>query len=170
MNMDVIGFPVSLLFLLVIIYWFMIHVKGKVLIKACIISSSCFFFILTWQSINNLKGWSASYYDIPEKFAIHWIVIDEPSKRNFAPGGIYLLMSDLNTKGKENITLFNRDNRKEPRLYKFQYSKELHEKMQKMLKGIKSGKKYMGVRKKRMKHPKLKPVFYELPKPQPPKK
>ena len=177
MNFDVIGFPLAIVFVLVLLSWFIIKVKIKIYVKFLLITATTLVFFGVWSSITNLKGWAAED-QMPEKYQVHWVIIEEPSKMTGGGGGIFIIVTDMKKSGGKEINLYVKDNTKEPRLYKIPYSRQLHERSQQMIKGLKKGKKYYGVSKKKGKKNKkgmnyqhdIEPKFYNMPKPVLPEK
>ena len=184
MNYDVIGFPIALLFILSLLFWIIIKIDGKVFHKVALIGVTGLVFFMVWGSISNLKGWAAEGTHLPDKYLIHWIVVNEPSKVTNTEGGIFLLVSDISKDDEENkgeeLKVYVKGNEKEPRLFKIPYSREMHKQAQEMINGLKKGKRFIGEKAKEnkkggknkegFKYPKMKQQFYEMPKPPMPKK
>jgi hypothetical protein len=180
MNFDVIGLPVAIIFILILLSWFIIKVKIKTYVKLILITITFLVFFGVWNSVVNLKGW-ASQSQLPDKYLIQWIVIEEPGKLTREGGGIFILASDMEKSENEDINIYVKDNTKEPRLYRIPYSRQMHQDSQDIIKGLKKGKKYYGTNGKESdkenkkkngmnyKH-KIEPKFYDMPKPKLPNK
>ena len=56
------------------------NAKLKWYIRTLLIALFCSFTILFYTSIHTFLGWAADQEDIPEKIAIHWVIIKEPNK------------------------------------------------------------------------------------------
>jgi hypothetical protein len=143
MNINTLGIPLTFVILVAVILWFIIWGKGHWLLKAVVVAVSLYFGIATWQSLNGLLGWPAPESEsLPDKFAVHWVVIKEPSKKTADPGAIFIWVS-----GPVKESLFAPDF-KEPRAYKLPYSKEMHQRAEGALSLIRKGEKVIGMRGK----------------------
>jgi len=87
---------------------------------------------------------------VPEKFEVHYILVQPPSKQTGSEGNIYLWLIDL--QNKHEFSLFNLYNsiEGEPRAYRVAYSKKLHQTLNGVLQGLREGKRFMGERGKGM--------------------
>lgn len=54
------------------------------------------FYFFTWYSLEELLGWP-SQQDMPEKFRILWIDVQEPQNKDGEEGEIYFWVKNLNT-------------------------------------------------------------------------
>ncbi len=137
-----------------------------------ILTSLVFFGV--WSSITNLKGWAAES-QLPEKYKIHWIIVEEPGKMTGGGGGIFIIVSDMKKSNSKEINIYVKDNTKEPRLYKIPYSREMHKESKEIIKGLKKGKRYYGTSGEKGKkgmdsRHKISPKFYNMPAPKLPSK
>jgi hypothetical protein len=84
---------------------------------------------------------------VPEKVLIHWVIIKEPNKFTKSKGRIYVLLESV---GEPESNLFARffgyrKEKIEPRLYGLEYSRGLHEQLQKgIMPRLKSGQPVVG--------------------------
>ena len=62
------------------------------------------FYFSSWNSYINILGWPSTE-DLPEKFRISWVVIQEPSKGDRKEGGLYLWIRKLNEVNDEPVKL-----------------------------------------------------------------
>ena len=53
------------------------------------------FYIFSWQGYLGILGWPTSE-ELPEKFNINWVVIEEPNKVLNQEGGLFLWVRELN--------------------------------------------------------------------------
>lgn len=118
-----------------LILWFVIGTKGYWLLKLILIAMTVCFSLFLSETMENVKGWPTDD-ELPDSFHVHWIVIKEPSKTDHnKKGGIYIWVMDLAGDGKQ------------PRAYRIDYSREMHEEAQKALGMIRAGKRVVGGRR-----------------------
>ena len=97
-------------------FWVLSESQLKWYFKATLISSFCIFTVMFYSAIHTFLGWGARQVDMPDKVAIHWVIIKEPNKfKNFG-GKIYIL-----------LTTFGDD---APRLHIYPWSEELEKQLQ----------------------------------------
>ena len=53
------------------------------------------FYFVSWNNYINILGWPSSE-ELPDRFRISWVVIQEPSKGDNKEGGLYLWVRHLN--------------------------------------------------------------------------
>ena len=139
---------ITLAFILLtsLILWFVIGSKGLWSIKAAIIVLTLYLCLSVNLSLDNLMGWP-SRQDLPEKFQVHWILIEEPDKKSHGEGNIYLwtanLSSNADDEGSFFMSFYN-NNLHKPRAYRVDYSKELHKQAQGALEMIRGGQTVIG--------------------------
>lgn len=139
---ETIGIPVAFILLTILILWVIIGVKGKWWIKSSLISLTLYFSIGLWVSINGLLGWPTTDGP-PQKFEIHWLLVEEPNKKTGDPGAVYMWASDADT-DKQSFSPFGSEKPLDkPRLYQLPYSRSMHEQTEAILKKLKKGERYM---------------------------
>lgn len=109
-------------------------VKG-IFITVLMYLSLCIFF-----SFESVKGWPTNQ-DLPERFVLKSVVIEEPNKRTRAPGGIYLWVIPkkyVNT-CPPGVICIKPQSTKMPRSFRVEYTKEKHEQMLEAMKRIAEG-------------------------------
>ena len=94
------------------------------------------FYFASWNSYINILGWPSTE-DLPDKFRISWVVIQEPSKGDRKEGGLYLWIRKLN----EVNTAYG-----VPRSYKLNWSEENHKVAQAALHKLKEGEQLNGTK------------------------
>lgn len=140
---------VSFAFLVItsLILWFIIGSKGMWFIKATTIAVALYLCLSVSLSLKDMEGW-ASREEIPDKFQVHWIVVEEPDKKRNSDGAIYVWLTDLEPKDRSSwpfISFYgNREN--QPRAYILAYSKEIHKDSEDALTKIRQGKQVVGRR------------------------
>ena len=141
-----IALPILLLILGGLTFWILVESKVKWYIKTACISTFCLFVIIFWGTIHTFLGWPAKERDVPEKVLVHWVVIKEPNKITGHEGAIYILLESLDEVNLGNITKFfgYKKDGVQPRQFQLQYSRDLHEKMEKLKDKIKNGQPVVG--------------------------
>ena len=114
-------------------FWILNESLLKWYIKTALISCFCIFTITFYSLIHTFLGWAADQDDIPEKIAIHWVIIKEPNKLTGFEGKIYILLESIDVKNKNVFLKFlgYRNSSMEPRLHGVEYSRSLHEELAK---------------------------------------
>lgn len=138
--------PVCLLILISLNLWYVFGCRGQWAIKAIITPLVLLSSVIIWGSLGYLMGWPTQQ-DLPEKYQLHWIIIEEPSDKD--EGAIYLLVNDISIKKNRDIRVGSYvANTKEPRLYKAPYSRAAHKQAQQFQKALREGKSLFLSRKK----------------------
>lgn len=139
---------ITLAFILLtsLILWFVIGSKGLWRLKAATILLTLYLCLSVNFSLENLMGWPSGQQP-PKEFRVHWVVIKEPNKKTGDKGDVYVWVTDMNPKEKDDGSFFisfANENMRKPRSYRLEYSKELHEDGQKALEMIMGGQAVMG--------------------------
>lgn len=142
-----IALPILLLVVGGLSFWVLNESKLKWYFKTACITTFCAFTIIFWSSIHTFLGWPALEDDMPEKLLIHWVIVKEPSKVTNYDGRIFILAESV--KGEESSALARffgyRKEKIEPRLYGLEYSRGLHEQLEKGVRGkLKNGQPVLG--------------------------
>ena len=121
---------ITLAFILLtsLILWFVIGSKGLWRLKAATILLTLYLCLSVNFSLDNLMGWPSSQQP-PKEFRVHWVVIKEPNKKTGDKGDVYVWVTDMNPKEKDDGSFFisfANENMRKPRSYRLEYSKELH--------------------------------------------
>jgi len=133
----------------ILILWFVIGSKGHWLSKAIVILASLYFCLSVGFSVKDYMGWPTNE-DLPEKFLVHWIVIDEPDKKTGDKGSVYVWLKPLSETKEhhdtwEDYLLSFYDGESRPRSYRVPYSRDLHEKAQRAIEMIMGGAQVGGL-------------------------
>ncbi len=133
--------------LISVLLWSIIGGRGHWSIKTLIIPLCVWYSIAIGVTIVSVFGWPADS-QVPEKFEVHYILVQPPSKQTGSDGNIYLWLIDL--ENKDEFSLFNLYNsiEGEPRAYRVEYSKKLHQRLNEVLEGLRKGERFMGERGK----------------------
>ena len=95
-----IGIALGFVLIASLVLWFIIGSKGHWLGKAALILASLYFCLSVGFSVNNFMGWPTSE-ELPKKFLVHWVVIDEPDAKSGSKGNIYVWTKPLSTSEKK---------------------------------------------------------------------
>ena len=145
--------PLVFFSLFILVLWFIIGSKGHWALKAGVIAMTLHFCISIGLSLEGFAGWP-SEDGLPDKFIVHWIVVDEPDKKTKSDGAIYVWATDVAVEtaapprsvwDKFFLNLSPK-NTGQPRAYVVPYSKSKHEESDGVLTQIKGGKVVIGER------------------------
>ena len=127
-----------------LILWFVIGSRGMWGLKVATIAVALYFCLSISFSIEGFEGWPSSA-SLPEKFRVHWVVIEEPDETN-REGAIYIWAESLKSLGDEPSwwISFEKDNADTPRAYRLPYTRGLHERAQDALRRLQAGKGVVG--------------------------
>ena len=145
--------PLVFFSLFILILWFIIGSRGHWALKAVVIAMTLHFCISIGLSLEGFAGWPSAD-GLPDKFIVHWIVVEEPDKKTKAPGSIYVWATDLGheketseSSGWKGFFLsLSPSGEGQPRAYVVPYSKEKHEDADGVLTQIRGGKIVLGER------------------------
>ena len=144
-----IGIELGFVLIAALVLWFIIGSKGHWLSKAIVIFSSLYFCLSVGFSIKDYMGWPTEE-GLPDKFVVHWIVIEEPDKQTGDKGSVYIWINPLSeTKNNyetwEDYLLSFYNGQSKPRSYQMPYSKDLHERAQGAIEMLKRGQRVGGL-------------------------
>ena len=86
--------PLVFFSLFILVLWFIIGAKGHWALKAIVIAMTLHFCISIGLSLEGFAGWPSAD-GLPDKFMVHWIVVEEPDKRTKTGGAIYVWATEL---------------------------------------------------------------------------
>ena len=137
--------PILLLVFGGLTFWILNESKLKWYIRTALIASFCSFTILFYTLIHTFLGWAAEQDDIPEKISIHWVIVKEPNKILDYDGRIYILIESAEENTNPILKFFGyKQDGIEPRLHELEYSRDLHEQLQKIQERLKNGQPVLG--------------------------
>ena len=141
-----IALPLLLLAFGGLTFWVLTESSLKWYIKTACISVFCIFTIIFWTTIHTFLGWPAEQGDMPEKILVHWVIIKEPNKLAGLEGGIFVLAESAEEIKASKVSKFFGYNKGkiEPRLYELEYSRKLHEQLQKIKSKLGNGQPVFG--------------------------
>ena len=130
-----IALPILLLVFGGLTFWVLTESSLRWYLKAACISVFCVFTIVFWSSIHTFLGWPALEDDMPEKIAIHWVIIKEPNNLTKFNGRIYVLVESIGKPSSNFLGRFfgYRKEKIDPRLYGLKYNRDLHEQLEKQV-------------------------------------
>jgi hypothetical protein len=140
-----ISLPILLLVFGGLTFWILNESKLQWYIRTALIASFCSFTILFYTSIHTFLGWAAAQRALPEKILIHWVIVKEPNKFTEFDGKIFILIESAEQESRFMYKFFgyNRSNI-EPRLHEMDYTRKLHEQLQKIQDKLKKGQPVLG--------------------------
>ena len=137
--------PILLLVFGGLTFWILNESKLQWYIRTALIASFCSFTILFYTLIHTFLGWAAEQNDIPEKIAIHWVIIKEPNKILDYDGRIYVLIESAEDRSNPILKFFGYTQEGiEPRLHEMDYTRNLHEQLQKVKEKLQNGQPVLG--------------------------
>jgi hypothetical protein len=181
--------PLAFIALASLSLWIVIGGKGHWAAKAVVMLLTLYLGVAFWLSLGNVEGWP-SPDPLPAKFALHWALVQEPSKNGGDAGAVYLWVTSAGDepRGASWVVSLATARPGEPRAYRLPYSRRLHEKVEGALGKIRAGRKVEGKagglddedqqgqpgrmddRKPGHDGPDQDPMFYDMPPPKPPSK
>jgi len=142
--------PAIFFTLFVLILWFVIGAKGHWALKVFVIGVTLHLCVSIGLSLSGFAGWP-SEERLPQKFIVHWIVVEEPDKKTKEKGAIYVWVTSI---GGDDSPVSNQWRRffvalspptlRQPRSHVVPYSKKKHEESEGVLTQIRSGKTVIG--------------------------
>ena len=137
--------PILLLVFGGLTFWILNESKLQWYIRTALIASFCSFTILFYTLIHTFLGWAAEQNDIPEKISIHWVIIKEPNKILDYDGRIYVLIESAEDRSNPILKFFGYTQEGiEPRLHEMDYTRNLHEQLQKVKEKLQNGQPVLG--------------------------
>lgn len=137
------GIPMAFVIISALTLWVVLGCRGHWFLKMVMVSASIFFSILLWNSLVSLQGYPASA-QMPDKFEVKWVDVEEPNKKTGDPGSIRVWAKDIAPKPSDQIKLHQKEMSGDPRVYELPYSRQMHEQCQGIKKQIAGGKRYFG--------------------------
>ena len=128
-----IALPILLLVFGGLSFWVLNESTLRWYFKTACISVFCLFTVIFWVSIHTFLGWPALEDDLPDKMAVHWVIIKEPNKLTKFNGRIYVLAESVRVSDSNFFGRFfgYKKEKVEPRLYGLKYSREIHAQLEK---------------------------------------
>ena len=127
-----IAIPILLFLLLAFGFWVLVDSKVHLGVRIACVVGLFFFGLLFWKSTSSFLGWPAdgtALYNIP--VTVHSVLVDEPT--DTSKGGIFVTVRQPSSLEYKSLILrsFGYPIKSEdPRLYRFDYRRDMHEAMQ----------------------------------------
>ncbi|WP_420600523.1 hypothetical protein [Neptuniibacter sp.] len=102
--------------------------------KVALVIVALGFYWLSYQGWKESQGWPTAA-DIPDRFLLHYAVIEEPDEELGVKGGIFIWLSDLK----------NLEIAEEPRAYRLEYTQQTHGKVSEAIREIQNGGLQLGI-------------------------
>jgi len=149
--------PAVFFVLFLLILWFIIGARGHWLLKAFVIGITLHLCVSVGLSLSGFAGWPCED-SLPQKFIVHWIVVEEPDKKTKEKGAIYVWVTSIE-EGESSLSeewtqmilarffiTLSPLTTNQPRSHIVPYSKQKHKKSEDVLTQIKAGKTVIGER------------------------
>lgn len=155
-NIATLGIPLAFLVGLTVLLWYIIGGRGKWWAKVPVIALVAYLSMGLWLSMTGLLGWPTEEV-MPNKFRIHWIVVQPPSGEKTGDGAVYVWAEDIQPQIEKDgnwydqimFPFHSKYEENDPRLYKLEYTKPLHKQSNQIVNNfLKKGKPYFGSMKK----------------------
>lgn len=104
-------------------------------VKALLLLLAIPLYTVSYMGWKQAQGWPGNN-PLPEKFLLHFAVIEEPDKNAGKKGNIFIWLSNL-----------NQQLAAEPRAYRMAYERKIHTRLEDALQEMKSGKLQLGLTK-----------------------
>ena len=146
-----VALPILLLILGGLTLWVLTESSVRWYIKTACISTFCIFTVVFWATIHTFLGWPADQSDMPDKVVVHWVIIKEPNKLKEYDGDIFILLETAEEMKANKVSKFfgYESDGNSPRLFRLDYSRQLHEKLQQeLIPKLKQGQPVLGEFKK----------------------
>tara|TARA_Y100000034_G_C6840923_1_gene380465 strand:+ start:252 stop:965 length:714 start_codon:yes stop_codon:yes gene_type:complete len=102
MTQSSVGVPIAFGIMLFLLLWLIIYTEGKWFLKLAAVAATLFFSVSLWHSVDSMLG-LPSETQLPEKFLVHWIVVEEPNKVTGDEGSIYIWAKNITPPPKEAV-------------------------------------------------------------------
>lgn len=140
MNETLLMLVLVYVFFLAVLILLLLNSRLNMWFKCGLLIASCIFYFFSYQGWKQSQGWSAQV-TLPDKFLLHYAVIEEPDKKSNNKGSIYLWLTDL----------ANDEPADQPRSYRIDYHQKTHVEVAKAIKKIKGGNIQLGIKLKKNK-------------------
>lgn len=133
MNETLLQLSLAYVFLTALLLLCLIFSRIHWWLKAGLIVLAVIFYGFSYQGWKESQGWPTAV-DLPEKFLLHFSVIEEPDKEAGTEGAIFIWLTDL--KGQQLAD--------SPRAYRLPYHQDTHNKLNEALRETRSGNLQLG--------------------------
>ncbi len=111
-----------------------VAVRAPLVVKAgaIVLVSACYVFV--WFGLRDMQGWPTED-DMPERFRLQWVLVEEPDKVTGAPGEVFFWVRHLDADDRPDIA---------PRAYRLPFSEALAEQAEEVLEKLQGGETLNG--------------------------
>ncbi len=114
---SILGMVIAYMLIAVLLLSLNLASRWKWWVKAGTIVITVAFFYQSYLSLNAILGYPTSQ-DLPPRFQIHWMILNEPNKQTGDPGAVFMWVGELDARDRPLGT---------PRAYRVPYSNRLHQ-------------------------------------------
>jgi len=134
MNEIIVGLSIAYVFLTTLLLLVLIYSRLHHFLKLLLLIAAIGFYAISYEGWKKIEGWPARVM-LPEKFLLHFVVIEEPDDELGSNGNIFMWLSDLY--GDQPATM--------PRAYQLPYSREMHGKLDEAMQQQRNGNLQLGI-------------------------
>jgi hypothetical protein len=158
MNWGLVGLLFAYLMLALLLYVLIRHTRWGFLIKTAAAAAVAYLFFVGAQSYPPLIGWPSNI-DLPRRFSLIGVSVEEPNKTTQTKGKIYIWVTDMEQQLGKNV----------PRAYVLPYTPALHNKLNDTSKKLRKNLPQLGESAKRRNETtgamEVDLTFYDMPDP-----
>ncbi|MCY0964217.1 hypothetical protein [Parathalassolituus penaei] len=151
MNETLLALTLAYLFSTALLLLVLISARVPVMAKMALMVMALGFDFASYQGWKQSQGWAAAVA-MPDKFLLHYAVIEEPDKRKNRKGAIYIWLSDL---AGDKLA-------DQPRAYRLPYDQETHAKVESAMRRAQAGNPQLGIHRRGDDLPEVKRFLNEL--------
>lgn len=133
MSEELLGLTLAYVFLTALVLLAVIYGRLAWLLKAGLIVIAVVFYWFSYNGWKETQGWP-SQVELPQKFLLHYAVIEEPNEETGEKGKIYIWLTDL----------LNDELAEKPRAYELPYDQAAHSAVEDALKKTRNGQPQLG--------------------------
>lgn len=136
MNETLLALALAYLFISGLLLLVLLRARLPWMVKLALILVALVFDLASYHGWQKSQGW-ATTAALPDKFLLHFAVIQEPDKRKQHEGAIFLWATDLRDDALAD----------EPRAYRVPYDQETHAKVESAMRRAQAGNPQLGMRR-----------------------
>lgn len=133
MNEVLLSLSIAYVFLAALLLLALIHSSINWLLKMVLLIVALGFYWLSYQGWKETQGWP-TITELPERFLLHYAVIEEPDEETGTKGAIFVWLSDLK----------NFKPAQQPRSHQLEYDQKTHAKVEEALREVQNGTLQIG--------------------------
>ncbi|MAY43350.1 MULTISPECIES: hypothetical protein [unclassified Neptuniibacter] len=133
MSEELLGLTLAYVFFTALVLLAVIYGRLAWPLKAGLIVIAVVFYWFSYNGWKETQGWP-SQVELPQKFLLHYAVIEEPNEETGEKGKIYIWLTDL----------LNDELAEKPRAYELPYDQAAHSAVEEALKKTRNGQPQLG--------------------------